>query len=479
LHWIYGPFLVSSREKACKYWVREVTMRKKWDEQLSIWHYLPKNRVSRELRGISEVLDTHPEILEDVYKDLSQAHRVDTGRDGMTAEQVLRCAVLKQYRTLTYEELEFHLQDSQSFRAFSKLRMGQNPSASTLQENIKALSVETWMAVHEATLRYAESQGWEKGRKARMDSTVVETDIHRPTDSTLLEDGIRVITRLLAEGQEFWPRPVYTFMDHNRRAKKRCLEILHAKRAAVREKAYKDLLNLAGRVRGCGLAAIPILYGYMHADQAECLRAQALAKKLEEAVGILGRVIDQTERRVLRGESVPAEEKVVSFFESHTDIIVKSGRETHYGHKVFLTGGSTGLILDCVVERGNPSDTSLFPVLLEGQERLYGRPPRQVSADGGFASQKNLEEAKERGVKDVAFAKRKGLSVLDMVKSKWVYKQLKNFRAGIEANISRLKRSFGFSRCDWMGWIGFKQYVWSALVSYNLLVLARIKLATV
>jgi len=452
-------------------------MRKKWDEQLSIWHYLPKNRVSRELRGISEILDAHPEILEAVYKDLSKAHRVDTGRDGMTAEQVLRCAVLKQYRTLTYEELEFHLQDSQSFRAFSKLRMGQNPSASTLQENIKALSVETWMAVHEATLRFAEKQGWEKGRKARMDSTVVETDIHPPTDSTLLGDGIRVITRLLAEGQDFSPQPGYTFVDHNRRAKKRCLEILYAKRQGVREKAYRDLLNLASRVRGYALVAIPVLSEYLHADEAERLRAQAVAKKLAEVVGLLTRVIDQTERRVLRGESVPAEEKVVSVFECHTDIIVKSGRETHYGHKVFLTGGPTGVILDCRIERGNPSDTSLFPVLLDNQERLYGRPPRQVSADGGFASQKNLEEAKGRGVKDVAFAKRKGLSVLDMVKSKWVYKQLKNFRAGIEANISWLKRSFGFSRCDWTGWVGFKQYVWSALVSYNLLVLARIKLA--
>jgi len=452
-------------------------MRKKWDEQLSIWHYLPKNRVSKELRGISEVIDTHPEVLGRIYSDLSGSHRVDTGRDGMTAEQVLRCAILKQYRSLTYEELEFHLQDSQSFRAFAKLRMGQNPSTSTLQENIKALSVESWMAVHEATLRHAESQGLEKGRKARMDSTVVETNIHLPTDSTLLQDGIRIITRWLAEGQEFFPKPEYSFADHNRRAKKRGLEILHAKKEVAREKAYRDLLNLAGRVRGYALMAIPILYGYIHADAAECLRAQALAKKLEEAAGILSRVMGQTERRVLHGEAVPAGEKVVSFFEGHTDIIVKSPRETRYGHKVFLTGGRTGLILDCIVERGNPSDTSLFPVLIARQERLYDRPPRQVSTDGGFASQKNLEEAKGRGVKDVAFAKRKGLSVLDMVKSQWVYKQLKNFRAGIEANISRLKRSFGFSRCDWTGWFGFKQYVWSALVSYNLLVLARIKLA--
>ena len=454
-------------------------MRKKWDEQLSIWDYLPKNRVSKELRGISEVMDAHPEMLEGVFKDLSRAHRVDTGRDGMTAEQVLRCAVLKQYRSLTYEELEFHLQDSQSFRAFAKLRRGQSPSASTLQENIKALSVESWMAVHEATIRHAENEGLEKGRKARIDSTVVGTNIHEPTDSTLLQDGIRMITRWLAEGQELSPQPAYVFADHNRRAKRRCLEILHTNKEAVREKAYKDLLGLAGRVRGYALMAIPVLDHFVCEDRAECLRAQALAKKLEQAVGILTRVIGQTERRVLQGELVPAGEKVVSFFECHTDIIVKDRRDTQFGHKVFLTGGKSGLILDCLIERGNPNDAVLFPILLDRQERLYDRPPRQVSADGGFASQQNLRDAKSRGIKDVAFAKRKGLSVLEMVKSSWVYKQLKNFRAGIEANISRLKRSFGFSCCDWTGWFGFKKYVWSALVSYNFLVLARLKLASV
>jgi IS5 family transposase len=451
-------------------------MRKKWDEQLSIFHYLPKNRVSKELEAISEILDGHAEMLDRVYQDLSGTRRVDTGRDGMSAEQVLRCAILKQYRSLTYEELEFHLQDSQSFRTFAKMRMGQDPSASTLQENIKALSVESWMAVHEATLRHAEDQGWEKGRKTRIDSTVVETNIHRPTDSTLLQDGIRILTRWLVEGQELLPRPSYVFADHNRRAKKRCLEILQAKKEAVREKAYRDLLGLAGRVRGYALAAVPVLYGYVSKDAAEGLRAQALAQKLEQAVGILGRVMGQTERRVLYGEAVPSAEKVVSFFECHTDIIVKDRRDTHYGHKVFLTGGRTGLVLDCLMERGNPNDAVLFPVLIARQERLYNRPPRQVSADGGFASQENLRQAKARGIKDVAFAKKKGLSVLEMVKSNWVYKQLKNFRAGIEANISWLKRSFGFSRCDWTGWFGFKQYVWSALVSYNLLVLARVKL---
>ncbi len=452
-------------------------MRKKWDEQASLFHILPRNKIARELEAISVVLDTQLQILDKVYKDLVRTHLVDTGRDGMTAEQVLRCAILKQYRNLTYEELAFHLEDSQSFRAFAKMRMGQYPSSSTLQENIKALSVESWESVHQAILGYAESQGLEKGRSARMDSTVVETYIHPPTDSTLLQDGIRIITRWLAEGKSLIPVPEYAFVDHNRRAKKRVVTILNARKEAIRQKAYRDLLDLAGRVRGYALGAIPGLSGFISDDVQMCLEAYALAEKLERAVAMLERVISQTERRVFHGEKVPAEEKLVSFFACHTDIIVKGSREVEYGHKVFLTGGKTGMILDCVIERGNPNDTVLFPILIERQERVYGRPPRQVSADGGFASQENLQKAKGIGVKDVAFAKKKGLQVLEMVKSHWVYKKLRNFRAGIEANISRLKRSFGFSCCDWTGWAGFKQYVWSAVVSYNLLVLAQLQLA--
>jgi IS5 family transposase len=452
-------------------------MRKKWDEQASIFHILPRNKIARELEAISAILDTQPKILDRVYKDLLRVRLADTGREGMSAEQVLRCAILKQYRNLTYEELAFHLEDSQSFRAFAKMRMGQYPSSSTLQENIKALSVESWEAVHQAILGYAEIQGLEKGRTARMDSTVVETNIHQPTDSTLLQDGIRIITRWLTEGKSLLPAPAYSFVDHNRRAKKRVMTILNARKESIRQKAYRDLLDLAGRVRGYALGAIPVLYGFVSVDAEMGLQAYALAEKLERAVALLERVISQTERRVFHGEKVPAEEKLVSFFECHTDIIVKGARAVEYGHKVFLTGGKTGMVLDCVIERGNPNDAVLFPVLIERQERFYHRPPRQVATDGGFASQDNLEKAKGRGVQDVAFAKKKGLAVLEMVKSHWVYKKLRNFRAGIEANISRLKRSFGFSCCDWTGWVGFKKYIWSAIVSYNLLVLAQLKLA--
>jgi transposase, IS5 family len=136
------------------------------------------------------------------------------------------------------------------------------------------------------------------------------------------------------------------------------------------------------------------------------------------------------------------------------------------------------LVLDCMIERGNPADSAMFLPLLDRQEELYQRPPRQVTADGGFASRDNLREAKGKGITDVSFSKRKGISVLEMVKSTWVYKKLRNFRAGIEANISVLKRAYGLTLCTWSGWAGFKQYVRSAIVSYNLLTFARLKMNT-
>jgi transposase, IS5 family len=210
------------------------------------------------------------------------------------------------------------------------------------------------------------------------------------------------------------------------------------------------------------------------ADLAETIAAHKILEQLERAVALLKRVLSQTERRVLRGEQVPAGEKVVSFFECHTDVIVKGRRDTRYGHKIFLSGGRSGLILDCVIARGNPADAAMFPDLLSRQEAIYGRLPLKTAADGGFASQDNLRLAKSQGVKDVMFAKKRGLGVLDMVKSLWVYKKLRNFRAGLEANISRLKRAFGLDRCNWQGWPGFRQYVWSAVVSYNVLVLGML-----
>ncbi len=452
-------------------------MREKTNRQMSLFDLMHKSTIAKELKAISEILDHTPEVLDAVHQDLLQGRRDDTGRNGMTAEQVLRCAILKQYRELTYEELAFHLENSRAFRSFARLEMGFYPGKSILQESIKSMIESTWEALHRLILEYAAGAKIENGKKIRVDSTAIETNIHYPTDSSLLWDGIRIMTRWMVEGHKLSPQPAYCFSDHRRVAKKRSMTILNARKKETRVDAYRDLVAVAQKVCGYALEAIPVLGKYNNGNFQDGCTAHLLAQRLERAMRILTKVVDQTERRVFKGETVPASEKIISLFEVHSDIIVKSRRETEYGHKVFFTGGASNLILDCIVPRGNPADSDQYRELLTRHEEQYGTMPRKISADGGFASKDNLDFAKEHQVKDAVFSKRRGLGVLDMAKSNWVYKKLKNFRAGIEANISTLKRRFGLSRCTWTGWRGFRRYVWSNVVSYNLLVLARIELA--
>ena len=150
----------------------------------------------------------------------------------------------------------------------------------------------------------------------------------------------------------------------------------------------------------------------------------------------LRKIIEQTDKRVIQGKKVPVGQKIVSIFEPHTDIIVKDRRDTYFGHKVFLSSGQSHLILDCQVPRGNPPDSDMFIECIKEVTKNCSRPPLQISADGGFASKDNVKSAKLRGVKDVCFGKPCGMKITDMVKSTWVYKKLRNWRAGIEAVIS-------------------------------------------
>lgn len=201
--------------------------------------------------------------------------------------------------------------------------------------------------------------------------------------------------------------------------------------------------------------------------------AAGLAAEIAHTIELAELVVDQTERRVLHGEEVGAEEKIFSIFEEHTDIIIKDRRDISYGHKLTVTGGRSGLILDWFVENGNPADSTLAVRMIERQREIYGRVPRQAAFDGGYASKENLSAIKDLGVKDVSFSKKRGLEVLDMVKSEWVYRRLRNFRAGIESWLSFLKRSFGLERANWRGQEGFARYVGASIVAANLVTLAR------
>jgi IS5 family transposase len=196
--------------------------------------------------------------------------------------------------------------------------------------------------------------------------------------------------------------------------------------------------------------------------------------KVDHYRPLIERILAQTERRVLAGQPVPASDKLVSLFEPHADIIRK-GREVAYGHKLNLTTGRSGLILDLVIEAGNPADSERLLPMLERHRALYGQPPRQAAADGGYASRDNLSQAQACGVRDIAFHKKGGLRIEDMVRSRCVYRKLRNFRAGIEADISCLKRAYGLARCTWRGRGRFRAYVWSSVVAYNLALLARLQ----
>jgi IS5 family transposase len=432
-------------------------MRQTRENQLPLAPLWADHRLSQELQTISQILDENPKILPLILHDLSDKKGPGRGAPGMTAEQVLRCALLKQLCQFSYRRLAFHLIDSLSAQTFCRLPVGYQPPASVLQDNIARIQALSWQAVNRVLVAWAARRGLERGRKVRIDATAVASEIEYPTDSRLLYDGIRVLTRLMK--RQGMPCP-----NRCRRAKKRVLEIRY-RRGDRRRAAYRDLIKVAHEVAGLVRQAL-----------GECTpEGDDKSGPLRHYLSLLERVIDQTERRVLRGESVPASQKVVSIFEPHSDIIEKGSRETVFGHKIYLSCGKSSLMLDCDIVRGNPADATQTQRLLQRQQKIYRRYPRQASLDGAFASASNLSWAKHH-VKDVAFARRCGFRIEQMAKSSWVYRQLRRFRAGIEGCISTLKRVFGLRRCRWKGWQHFQQYVHLAVVSFNLIVLARLSL---
>jgi len=452
-------------------------MRNKWQKQMPLMPHILDHPQSKELGAISNIIDTTSIICDHVLQDLNRNKNLNhrAGANGMSADQVLRCAIIKILFSFTYEELAFHIVDSQSIRWFCRIGMADEGfKKSALNKNIKAISPETWERINRDIMGYAQQEKIEKGRKVRVDCTCVESHIHKPSDSSLLWDAIRVLTRLIEKGQDEFGLRVPGFQNHTRRAKRRLLGVMNAKRKKQRKKAYTDLLKVTGKVLGYAQRTLEAIKSSSSADP----MLLGLSDGIEYYVQLTQQVVQQTKRRVMLGEQVDAQEKVVSIFEPHTDIIRKDNRDTFYGHKVCLSQGASNLILDCLILEGNPADTNLVEPMLDRQKQIYNRYPLKVSFDGGFASRDNLQKAKSRKIKDVCFAKKRGLSETDMCRSEYVYHCLRRFRAGIESGISWLKRCMGFARCMWKGFRSFKSYVWSSIVAANLLTIARRKLAT-
>jgi transposase, IS5 family len=446
-------------------------MRQERTVQASIFDVFAGHEIGRELKAMSVWLDAHRALLGLVAADLRREGVKETGRQGLPAEAVLRCALLKQYRQLSYEELAFHLEDSASFRAFARLPWPWSPKKSVLQRTISAIRAETWEEINRTLLSGARREKLEDGSIVRLDSTVAAAPIHEPSDSSLLWDAVRVMVRLLKAAQAWLGGAGPLWRDHRRAAKKRWRAIEFTRGRPQRVPLYRELIRITRATLAYLRQAAAQLGG-----AADPLVAP-WQRQVRHFESLIGRVIAQSERRVLAGAAVPAGDKLVSLFEPHADIIVKGSRDVDYGHKLNLTAGKSGLILDLVIEAGNPADSERLLPMLERHIAFWGAAPRQAAADGGFASRDNLAAAKARGVEDMAFHKKAGLRIEDMVRSRWVYRQLRNFRAGIEAGISCLKRAYGLARCTWRGLAHFKAYVWSSVVAYNLVLFARLRSA--
>jgi transposase, IS5 family len=446
-------------------------MRQERSVQASIFDVFAGHEIGRELKAMSAWLDEHRALLGLVAADLRREGVKETGRQGLPAEAVLRCALLKQYRQLSYEELAFHLEDSASFRAFARLPWPWSPKKSVLQRTISAIRAETWEEINRTLLASARRDKLEDGSIVRLDSTVTAAPIHEPSDSSLLWDAVRVMVRLLKAAEAWLGGIGRAWRDHRRAAKKRWRAIEFTRGRPKRVPLYRELIRITRATLAYLRRAAVQLGGA--ADPPVAL----WQRQVRHYAPLIEQIITQTERRVLASEPVPAGEKLVSLFEPHADIIVKGSRDVDYGHKLNLTAGKSGLILDLVIEPGNPADSERLLPMLGRHIAFWGAVPRQAAADGGFASRANLAAAKARGVEDMAFHKKAGLRIEDMVRSHWVYRKLRNFRAGIEAGISCLKRAYGLARCTWRGLDHFKAYVWSSVVAYNLALFARLRSA--
>ena len=447
-------------------------MREKHTVQRSIFEHYAEHEIGLELKSMSGWLDQNMDLLDWVAADINPHNVEDTGRKGLSVESVLRCALLKQYRQMTYKDLVFCLMDSASCQTFARLSLQWFPKKSVLQGCISAISAGTWERINQRLLHGAQQAKVEKGEMLRIDSTVICAPIHEPSDSTLLWDSVRVLVRLLQRAEQLASGVTkIEYRNHRRVAKKRMRAIGYTRGQDKKARLYRDLIEVTRKSLGYVEAASVRL--------AVVKPIQPLAYEQWQAQWnhywvLILHVIDQTERRVFAKEKVPAGEKIVSIFEEHSDIIVKGSRDVHYGHKLNLSTGRSGLVLDVVIETGNPADSERFLPMLDRHIEHYGKPPRQMAADGGYASIENLHAAKARQVTDVVFHKKRGLKVEEMAKSPWVYRKLRNFRAGIEAGISCLKRAYGLGRCTWKGLAHFRAYVWSSVVAHNLALFSRL-----
>jgi transposase, IS5 family len=435
------------------------------------------------LEAISGFLDEQRDIIESVRLDLVRGlKQPGSGRHGLTATQVLRSLILMRLKNWDYRELRERIADGLTLRRFTDFYCSAVPKHDAFQRGFVRLTPQTLKAVNDLVVQAAVELGLEDGAKLRVDTTVVQTDIHHPTDNTLLWDVVRVVTRLVRRlAKALKLRRIKGFSNRTRSARRRMYEIQRMttrQRHKQQARTYRVLIEIAEEVVANARAGLEMTRKMRGNDMFADVAIDQLRRQIEHFCGLGDQVIDQARRRVLCGEQLATDEKIYSIFEPHTDLIKRGKVRTpvEFGHKVFLAESAQGLITQYRVLKGNPPDEIHVASSLQRHRLVFGRAPQLYGSDRGFFSEQNLASCKHAGVKLVCIPQRGGKRTpqREAYESSAAFKNGQRFRAGIEGRISVLFRGRGMKRCLAEGPERFELWVGAAVLANNLMRIAAL-----
>ena len=420
-------------------------------------------------------------LVSTVYEALARRHPESRsrGRHGTPAETVLRLLILKHIRNWSYQVLEREVRANLVYRDFTRVGGGKMPDAKTMGRWGVAIGPEVIKQVHERLVQIAREKGVTSGRRMRVDTTVVETDVHHPTDSTLLGDGVRVLTRIMRKVTQIAGAVGTKLRDRSRSVKLRLLEIGRVARAKgplnqdKLKQRYERLLNTTSRVVGQAKRfSEEISRRVKRANSIlEQLALDGLRQELDLMMPRIRQVMKQTRARIFRGNA-RSEGKLLSLFEPSTEVIRKgkAGKPNEFGKMVKLQEAENQIITDYQVYAQRPHDSDLLVAAIETHQALLGRAPHLVAADAAFYSLKNEAAAKAKGVKRVCIPNRstKSAERKREQRKRW-FRDGQKWRTGSEGRISVVKRRHGLRRCRYKGYAGMNRWVGLGVIADNVI----------
>jgi transposase, IS5 family len=404
------------------------------------------------------------------------------GRQGIAPDRLLRCVVLKHIKGWSYRELHRELRASLLYRRFTRFYEDPIPDFSNLCRAFALFGKEVTREIHQRLVQQAKEAAIVEGKRLRTDTTAVETNIHHPTDSSLLADSVRVMSRCLQRIAEGCQESELRIVNQVRAVKHRVLEIGRGARTCTQaaqeqfKQSYKKLIGLTQGVRAQAAAVLKDLNdGRLVARQETFLQVVAAEASLKHYLPLVEKVIAQSRARIFQAQT-RYPDKILSLFESHSVVIRKgkAHKPNEFGRLVRIDEVEKGLVSNYAVAPGNLGDQQQWIPALEAHVELFGQAPRMAAADRGFWSNANEKAAFELGVKEVVLPLRGRLSATRAARQKqrW-FRRGQGWRAGIEARLSTLKHCFGMQRAFYKGEIGFERHIGWCIIAQNLVAMSR------